>query len=157
MEAPRVTYRIISGEAEWPKIVEFFGRVGIRRDIIPSWRFARAAVAEFEGEIIACWFMQVAIHIEPLVIDGRHAGRVYLKSLFKQVEEAKRTSVFASLPMFSFVDTSHTKRIAEVCGLDELTGVAIMCKGIKESFASGADMRKEAVNAGVVQQPNGVH
>jgi hypothetical protein len=146
MEAPRVTYRIISGEAEWPRLAEFFQRVGIRQDIVPSWRFARAAVAEYEGQIIACLFMQVAIHYEPLVVDGLNAGRVYMRALAKKAEEALATSVFNGLPFFAFVDDQHVERLADLWGMEKLSGVSVMCRGVRKSYVSGKDMREEATS-----------
>jgi hypothetical protein len=143
MEATKVNYRIISGEAEWPRIAEFFHRVGIRQDIVPSWRFARAAVAEYEGQIIACLFMQVAIHFEPLVVDGFNVELVYVKSLLEKAEEALATSVFKGLPYFAFVDSKRVERLAEICGMEKLPDVSVMCKEAKAAYVFGKDTREE--------------
>jgi len=136
-----VTYRILSGEAEWPRLYEFFERQGLRHDIVPSPRFARAIVAELDGEIIACVFMQVVIHMEPLVVAREHAGHVYLRALHAKAEEAHRTSVFESLPYFTFIDTAHVGRIAQAVGFEVMDGVSIAVKSVEQSFVSSADMR----------------
>jgi hypothetical protein len=143
MQAPSVTYRILRGESEWPLLAEFFSRVGIRRDIIPLSNFSRAIVAEYEGQIVACLFMQCAIHFEPLVVDRAHGGRVYMPSLVAKAEEALATSIFKGMPWFAFVDTAHVERIATLCGMEKLTGVSVMAKSAAEAFATGDKMNAE--------------
>jgi hypothetical protein len=153
MEPTRATYRILSGEREWYLVRGFFERLGFRQDIIPSHNFARCVVAEYEGKVIAAWFMQVAIHFEPLVIDPEHAGRVYLRSFVGKVDEALATSVFRSLPAFAFIDTEHTEKVAVATGFHKLESSSIYCR--PGAYVSGNDMRescetREAVNAGIV-------
>jgi hypothetical protein len=150
MEPSRVTYRILSGEREWYLVRGFFERLGFRQDIIPSHQFARCVIAEYEGQVIAAWFMQVTIHFEPLVIDPEHAGRVYLRTFVNKLDESLRTSVFAGLPAFAFIDTAHTEKVAEVTGFERLDASSIWCR--PGTYIPGKDMRaaQEAVNAGVV-------
>ena len=141
MEAPRVTYRILDGDSEWERIHAFFHKLRYRTDIIPFPKFSRAIVAEFEGEIIACYFMQVTIHFEPLVLDAAHAGRVHLRSLQSKAEEALASSAFHDMPYFCFIDDERVARIAELCGLSKIEGVSVWSRNPANDFVAGKDAK----------------
>jgi hypothetical protein len=122
------TYRIIEGEKEWYLVRDFYQRMGLRQDIIPSHQFAKCAVVELDNKIIAAWFIQIVVHYEPIVIDKEYTKHVFLRSLLSKVEEAQYHSMFRQLPYFCFIDTEHAAAIGKALGLEKLEGVTVWSK-----------------------------
>ena len=62
-----IEYRIL-GVDEWDRIREIYPE----GKEIPSPNVAVVSVAESNGKIVGCWFLQLAWHLEPLIITDRN-------------------------------------------------------------------------------------
>lgn len=74
-----ITYRLLQPE-EWSRLDEIRPLLGHDRPLPSSPQIADCVIAEEDGLIAGLLFMQMAPHLEPLVISPKHTGRVnYLR------------------------------------------------------------------------------
>ena len=74
-----INYRILNTD-EWERLWEVYPE----GETLPSPMTASVAVAELDGKIVGAWFMQLAWHMEPLVIKDKS---VDYKELAKTLTE----------------------------------------------------------------------
>ena len=79
-----MNYRILPPE-EWPRLKDLIGDLGT----IPPPETAVVAVAENdEGQLSGCLFLQLALHMEPLVIAPDARGQVNFLRLTRLLESS---------------------------------------------------------------------
>src|SRR5882762_3896678 len=107
-----MTYRILDPN-EWHKLVPLFDSCN---QSVPASEVSTAAVCEdSDGKIVACLMLQMAIHMEPLIIRDPHADFRQLHSLLEQ-----HLSAHPGLVYYCFSSGEHVDRIIELCGLTKL-------------------------------------
>jgi hypothetical protein len=100
-----ITYRILPPE-EWEKLIPIYP-TGL---IIPPSDTSIAAVAECNGELVAFWFLQIALHMEPLLIKDGLADYHKLAALLKE-------ALPQGVPFLSSVPDEKMAHIAESVGM----------------------------------------
>lgn len=107
-----MTYRILAPE-EWPKLVAAWPEYAT---YIPDPASATCAVAENElGEIIGVLFLQIAIHMEPLVLKSPHVNFLRLRQeVLSTVAERK------GLTYYSFSDQAVVEGMLKKAGMKRL-------------------------------------
>jgi hypothetical protein len=107
-----LTYRILPPD-EWAKLLPIMAG---REQNIPSPHVATAAVAESEtGEVIGVLFLQMAFHVEPLVLTSKHVSFLRLHGeLMNALADRK------GLKYYCFSDQEIVGRMAEKAGMTKL-------------------------------------
>lgn len=107
-----INYRIL-GPEEWEKL----GAI-MDAQFIPSSDAASAAVAEDEtGAIVGVLFLQLALHMEPLVLTS---PKVNFKRLHDTLYEAVEAD--KGLRLYCFSDIEMVDAMARLVGMEELPG-----------------------------------
>jgi hypothetical protein len=108
-----MTYRILKPE-EWHRLEAIFGRQG---QIVPPYEAAMCAVAEDDsGEISGCLFLQIAVHMEPLIIENPRVNFLRLQKTLEAALEGRN-----GLPYYCFTDGSaKMSRICELGGFKRI-------------------------------------
>lgn len=107
------TYRILPSD-EWDKL---YGVEGLAHEFIPLPEAATAAIAEDEdGSIQGVLFLQIQLHMEPLLI--RSSG-VNFKTLANTLHAAVANQ--PGLCYFAFTDDPKVARMAELVGFEKLS------------------------------------
>ncbi len=113
----RITYRLLPAE-EWDKLKAFCGA-----GPIPLPEVAACAVAERAGEIVGALFLQLVLHMEPLVIQDLHVNFVdMVLQLEKRVGEGGA--------YYAFAPNAHVGRMAEIVGMKEAPGWRVYVKEV---------------------------
>src|SRR5215471_17893683 len=102
-----ITYRLLNID-EWERLSSI-----LESKFIPSPAASAAAVAENEsGDIIGVLFLQLAMHMEPLVLSSPKVNfeRLY-STLYNSVQEQK------GLSFYCFSDKEVVNRMAEHVGM----------------------------------------
>jgi len=105
-----ITYRLLNID-EWERLSSI-----LESKFIPSPAASAAAVAENEsGDIIGVLFLQLAMHMEPLVLSSPKVNfeRLY-STLYNAVQEQK------GLRFYCFSDQEIVNRMAEHVGMTRL-------------------------------------
>jgi hypothetical protein len=103
-------YRLLPAE-EWDRLDEV-----LAPQFIPSPQAATAAVAEDdEGRIQGVLFLQLQLHMEPLLITSSRVS-------FKRLQETLHAQVaeHRGLCYFAFTDDPKVARMAELCGMEHV-------------------------------------
>jgi hypothetical protein len=107
-----MTYRLLSAE-EWPRLEAVMQKHGART---PSPAGASAAVAEdADGNIQGILFLQLVIHMEPLVLENPN---VRFDRLAQVLHES--VSQYKGLVYYSFSETEVVNGMAKHMGFDRL-------------------------------------
>lgn len=104
-----ITYRLLP-EDEWPKLQEFIGE----QFPIPSPAVASCAVAEQDGQIVGCLFLQLALHLEPLILSSPEASFKRLAEFFNSGLHGSGTEYFA------FAPNAKIARMCEINGMEPM-------------------------------------
>lgn len=106
-----LTYRFLQTE-EWDRLDELVNGEGP----IPPPTISNVAVAEDEdGEIVGALFLQLALHMEPLIITEKGKGKVDFRS-FKDLLEASIASAESVYYVFS-----PDAKIGKMCRVGGMT------------------------------------
>lgn len=108
-----MTYRILD-TTEWWKLEQIFARHG-QSATIPHPEASIAAVAEQDGEIAGILFLQIALHVEPLIIEN---PRVDFRRLLGEIEQSLAEK--KGLPYYCFTESEHVERMAQIVGMKKL-------------------------------------
>lgn len=103
-------YRLLAAD-EWDKLSTL-----VPIDVTPAPGSAAAAVAEDdEGELQGVLFLQITLHMEPLVLANPKVNfeRLY-ETLYESLEERK------GLHFYAFADSDVVGKMAEHLGLERL-------------------------------------
>ena len=107
-----MTYRILPA-SEWYKLGPIMERQG---KPVPRQERSMAAVAEdFNGQIVAVLFLQMALHLEPLVIEN---PRVYMLSLLHTLD--RDLAQYKGLSYYCSTEGEKMARVAEIGGFKRL-------------------------------------
>lgn len=105
-----MTYRLLPAE-EWERLGPIMERQNFP---IPDSRVAAAAVAERDGEIVGVWFLQMILHLEPLVIEDPYVN-------FRTLQETLETPMLLDkkgITYYCCTENEKTTQIAKVCGFN---------------------------------------
>lgn len=105
-----MTYRILPRE-EWERLAPIMERQG---KPLPNPENANAAVAEKDGEIVGVGFIQITLHMEPLVIEDAYVNFITLKDLLESRLPNKGVSYYC------YTQNDKSARIAQLCGFSYL-------------------------------------
>ncbi len=107
-----MNYRILPHD-EWHKLGPIMDRQG---KPVPSPDTSMAAVAEdFNGQVVAVLYLQMALHLEPLVIEN---PRVYMLSLLHTIDAALADK--PDLAYYCFTEGEKMARFAQAGGFKRL-------------------------------------
>ncbi len=103
-----MNYRILPSE-EWHKLSEL-----IEPEFLPTPLSATAAVAEDDaGQVLGVLFLQLVLHMEPLLIRSREVNFMRLaQTLHTAVSDQK------GLVYYAFTDDPQIARMAELVGME---------------------------------------
>jgi len=107
-----MTYRILPAE-EWYRLDPIMARQG---KAVPDQRLAAAAVAEKDGEIKGVLFLQMVIHMEPLVIEDPYVN-------FLSLQETLETPMLLDkqgLSVYCYTQDEKMNRIVQLAGFERL-------------------------------------
>ncbi len=109
-----MTYRILPHD-EWYKLGPIVERHGVK---MPVPDFSKVAVAEdFNGQIVGFLFLQMALHLEPLVIEN---PRVYMLRLLHTMDEALAGN--KGLAYYCSTEGEKMARVVEIGGFKKVGG-----------------------------------
>ena len=103
-------YKLLPHE-EWNRLLEV-----MPMHLIPAPEAATVAIAEDDdGEIQGVLFLQLQLHMEPLVIRDSHVS-------FKRLQQTLHNAVAdqKGLCYFAFTDNPAVARMAEICGMEKV-------------------------------------
>jgi hypothetical protein len=107
-----MNYRILPPE-EWGRASHLFEENGQR---LPDPRMASIAAAEdFDGTIAGVLVVQVAVHLEPLIIKNPRVDFRRLQSTIEANLEKNKGMAY-----YCFTDTDKMARIAEIGGFERI-------------------------------------
>ena len=112
-----MTYRILPAE-EWPRLADILGD---KIEFLPHPQSAICSVAESEdGDIQGCLFMQIALHMEPLVLKTPFASFLRLSETLEEHLANQK-----GVPYYTFSDSTIVEGMAEKNGMERTpyTGV----------------------------------
>ena len=109
---------------EWPRLGDIMRG---REEHVPSPQCSVAAIAEdAEGKIQGVWFLQMAFHMEPLVLNSPHINFLRLhETLEDSLAERK------GLTYYAFSDIPLVERMAAKVGMTRLPFNAVWQKEIR--------------------------
>jgi len=85
---------------------------------LPDPEAAIAAVAETEeGDLAGAFFVQIALHMEPLVINPEHSGELDIRKLHRVLE---REGEMESSPHYIFSNSPEAGKACKLMGLKQL-------------------------------------
>lgn len=101
-----ITYRILD-RSEWERLSSI-----MNEKYIPHPDSATVAVAEEDGKLMGCLFLQLAFHVEPLVLSS---PKVSFQRLHDTIIES--ISGHKGLRIYAFSDKEIVDRMAEHAGM----------------------------------------
>lgn len=109
-----LNYRMLSAE-EWSKLVPLIEGLD---GPIPSPESSEVAVAEDEeGNLVGALFLQMTLHMEPLVIDPSGRGAV---NFLKLRETLEGSGELAHVPYYVFSEDPRVGKMCKLGGLRQL-------------------------------------
>lgn len=126
MSAQTITYRILPA-AEWDRLHAIYAPYGD----LPAPEVATCAVAEINGEIVGVLFLQLALHMEPLVIEDSHVNFLRLQQTLHDALTGRGVSYYA------FVGDDNVARIASLAGMRS-TGMTVWEGEVDKAKANGS-------------------
>ena len=112
-----IKYRFLDVE-EWDKLEELCPP----DKAIPSPMIASCVVAEVEDKLVGCLFLQMALHMEPLIVKDHQAD-------YKELAKMIKSNLPDGLPFFSCAPDGKMEHIAEVIGMTRLNDVLYVGTG----------------------------
>lgn len=107
-----LNYRLLPHN-EWDRLEKLMGDAAV-----PDPETAIAAVAETEdGELAGAFFVQVALHMEPLVMSPEHSGELNVQKLHDVLQREGR---MATTPHYTFSESSEAGKACKLMGMQQL-------------------------------------
>ena len=123
-----MTYRLLPID-EWPRLVDVFNALG---HPVPPPTTASVAVAESDGKIVGVLVLQVALHMEPLILTSPHASFLKLQATLER-SMADRLPPESPLTYYAFSDGVRMEQMIAKSGLEEVDGRKVWQKQITKS------------------------
>lgn len=103
--ADEITYRFLPAE-EWDRLYEIYPV----EQPLPNPVVASVVVAEQAGVIKGGLFMQLAMHMEPLIINDAHVSFKHMATMLKE-------NLPEGTPFFACIPDYHIGRMAEIMNM----------------------------------------
>ena len=103
-----ITYRILPPE-EWDKLRAIYPAT----EALPHPVVASAVVAEQGGELVGVLFLQMAIHMEPLILTTPQASFKHMATMLKE-------ALPENLPFYVFAPDEKIERMADIMKMRSL-------------------------------------
>lgn len=84
-------------------------------------------VAEQDDRVVGALFLQLAMHMEPLII---HDPRVNFMQMIKQFDSKLKEMVNGKSVYYAFAPDAKIGRMAEIAGMQEVIGWRIYMKEV---------------------------
>ena len=108
-------YRLLEAH-EWEKLVPLATELSVP---LPPKEAAAVVVAEENDIIYGALFLQLALHLEPLLISPSGRGKVDFRRLTSSMESSLKEHG-QHIEYFAFIENPKVARMAEIEGMEEL-------------------------------------